>query len=119
MKVGRWVPTLVWSLAILFLTSIPSPQISAPKNSDKVVHFAVYAVLGFLAARAANVRPGRIATAVVVVVCITVFGAIDEWHQAFIPGRFPSVEDWVADSVGGLVGSLVVLSGAFREKQTV
>ena len=109
MRVVRWAPTIAWSLAILFLTSIPNPHISAPRNSDKVLHFAVYAILGVLAARAADVRRGRLATALIVILCISVFGAVDEWHQSFIPGRFPAVDDWVADTLGGIAGTSAVV----------
>jgi VanZ family protein len=34
-----------------------------------------------------------------------VMGAADEWHQQYIPGRAAEVADWVADSIGGLVGA--------------
>jgi VanZ family protein len=28
------------------------------------------------------------------------YGVTDEWHQRYVPGRFPSVDDWVADALG-------------------
>ena len=28
------------------------------------------------------------------------YAAIDEWSQRFVPGRFPDVADFVADSIG-------------------
>src|ERR1039458_572616 len=34
------------------------------------------------------------------------FGATDEWHQFFVPGRSCEFGDWVADSVGGGLGLL-------------
>ena len=117
MRFLRWAPPIIWSLAILFLTSIPNPQIAAPKNSDKVLHFAVYAVLGILTSRAAMLQRRQVATALAIIAGISVFGAIDEWHQYFIPGRFPAVEDWVADSLGGVAGTGLVMLGGFWRRQ--
>jgi len=111
-----WAPAAVWSLAILFLTSIPNPRLDVPQNSDKVVHFAVYAILGVLCARAARLRRGDMATLLTLIAGISLFGAIDEGHQYFIPGRFPAVDDWVADSIGGIAGVAIVLFGAFQRR---
>ena len=102
---NRWAPPLIWSLVILSLTSIPNLQVSAPKNSDKVVHFLVYAILGVLVARARDVMPRHYARLAAVIVGVSLFGAMDEWHQGFIPGRFPDVRDWMADTVGGIAGA--------------
>ena len=118
MRLLRWAPTIVWSLAILFLTSIPNPQVSAPKNSDKVLHFVVYAILGLLAGRAANLRREHVGAMLLTVACISAFGAIDELHQRFIPGRFPALDDWVADSLGGLVGTALAVVSTLRRPQT-
>lgn len=114
MRALRWAPPAFWALAILLLTSIPNPNIPAPKDSDKVLHFGVYAILGVLTARAAGLRRDRFALCAAIVAGVSLFGAIDEWHQYFIPGRSPAVEDWIADSVGGLAGTLVVMFGALR-----
>lgn len=114
---SRWALPLIWSILILFLTSIPNPHLPAPKGSDKWAHFLVYAVLGVLVARAAELTWRRAARLTAVVVGISIFGAIDEWHQGFIPGRFPGVGDWIADSAGGAVGATLFAIGA-RRRQT-
>ena len=36
-------------------------------------------------------------------ICL-VFAVSDEWHQHFVPGRVPSLEDVVADGVGIMLG---------------
>ena len=39
-------------------------------------------------------------------------GILDEWHQAFVPGRFPSATDVMLDSVGiGLALGVLVWIG--------
>jgi VanZ family protein len=35
------------------------------------------------------------------------FGASDEFHQAFVPGRTADVADWMADTLGAAIGALV------------
>jgi VanZ family protein len=98
------------------LTSIPNPHLPVPKGSDKWAHFLVYAMLGVLVARAVELKPRRAALMVAVVVGVSLFGAFDEWHQYFIPGRFPDVMDWLADSVGGAVGATMFAFGLGRRQ---
>ena len=44
------------------------------------------------------------------VICVgALYGATDEWHQAFVPRRAPDVGDWVADLVGVVLGYTVVV----------
>lgn len=66
---------------------------------DKVAHFGVYGLLGTALLRAPIVwrRRGRI----LLTVCLaSFFGATDEWHQYFVPGRSCEFLDWVADTLG-------------------
>ena len=37
------------------------------------------------------------------------YGALDELHQSFVPGRSMRWQDWVIDTVGAVVGIVVVL----------
>jgi len=37
-----------------------------------------------------------------------VYGATDEWHQSFVPGRTSSVEDWLSDAAGAAAGLVAV-----------
>ena len=39
------------------------------------------------------------------------YAALDEWHQAFVPGRGPAVWDVMIDSSGALGGALLALLG--------
>ena len=54
--------------------------------------------------------PGA-ARAKAVLLAIVVAGACgvsDEWHQAFVPLRSSDVLDWVADTVGSILGAGVL-----------
>lgn len=85
----------------------PGPDIA---NIDKVEH-AIYFTLGglcfFCGLRAW--RPGTsflVAAGFAIVFC-SVIGALDEFHQSFIPNRSGNDPgDWAADTLGGLFGSV-------------
>lgn len=106
----RWGPAVVWAAFILLLTSVPNPNVLDVRGGDKLVHFCLYAIFSLLALRGAWSRPARRLTWLWVLVAISVFGALDELHQLFIPGRSAEVADWLADSAGDAAG---ILLGAF------
>jgi VanZ family protein len=91
----------LWPLtiaALIFLASTRS-HVAGPavKGSDKVAHFSVYGLLGTLI-----VRSGRGQRAAIVALLLTsAYGASDEWHQSFTPGRSVEFGDWLADTLGG------------------
>ena len=111
MRIGLWLPPLLWAAFILVLTSIPGahlPRIPI-QGVDKVVHLSCYAVLARLTFPAVAASNGAVRAAVLVMVAIAVFGALDEWHQQFIPGRSMDLFDWFADSLGGSLGLMAAL----------
>ena len=104
----RWWPPVLWMGLILVMTSWPKLELRAlAASGDKVAHFSAYLVLSLLSARAAfpSRRPWR--TAVAIVATVAVLALLDELHQAWIPGRFPEVRDWIADIGGAIVGMLL------------
>ena len=97
----RWMPPLLWAATILVLTSVPVPDIGAPANSDKVVHYLVYGLLGMFVGRALLLEGRQARHLALAALAVSAFAAVDEWHQSFIPGRMADVRDWVADTIGG------------------
>lgn len=107
---ARWTPPFLWVVLILIGTSWPRIRLGPDDLPlDKIAHFASYGVLAALTLRA-TLTWHRWGTLVAVVVAIALFGAVDEWHQAFIPGRSTSLADWLADLSGAVVGTLTVRS---------
>ncbi len=93
--------TAFWPLlvaATIFFASSHS-RVAAPHitNFDKLAHFAVYGLLATLLVRRRR-GPRAIALALVIT---SLYGASDEWHQSFVPGRSSDVADWLADTLGG------------------
>lgn len=73
-------------------------------------HFIGYALLGGLALRgfAGGTWSGVAARSGWMAVAFSsAYGLSDEFHQSFVPGRSPSVSDWIVDTVGA--GAAVVL----------
>lgn len=104
MTARRWLPPTVWAALILVLTSLPSPvDVSGGiiPHLDKVVHFGLYAVQGWLVARALRTR-GWLSLSMALL-GVAAFGAFDEWHQQFFV-RAPEMLDWIADTIGAAVG---------------
>jgi VanZ family protein len=88
--------------AVFALSSMPEPP-SPPGIGDKTQHFAAYAGLGLVTLRAttgatlAGLGAGPAVTAWAIA---TAYGASDEYHQRFVPGRSPDVLDLGADALG-------------------
>lgn len=80
---------------------------------DKLTHFALYGVEAFLLDRAVRWKGRRrFAWTRVLTIAgtLTLWGALDEAHQEWIPGRRMDPDDLAADVAGAVTGS--VLAGA-------
>lgn len=99
-----WVPAALWAAAIFWVSSRQTVSIPTFRSADKVLHFGAYAVMGFLLAHGATTGglPPRWAVALG-----WAYGASDELHQAFVPGRSADPADWAADALGVLAGTFV------------
>lgn len=95
-----------WVALTLTLTSIPNPEFGPSfPGADKVAHFGFYGVAGFLFVLWRR-EAGKGAAVAVVFAAIfaALLGAVDEFHQQWIPGRSMELLDWVADFAGGTAG---------------
>lgn len=101
---------------------LPPAAVAAvvPRGGDKVVHAVVYGGFALLCLRAFHGRLGplRAPAAAGAILLAMTFGLIDEWHQAFVPGREASGLDWTADAVGILLalGGLALFAGRRRAR---
>jgi VanZ family protein len=103
-----WATLAYWG-ALFVATHIPLPPLPATGvGSDKVAHLAAFAGLGFLTALWLSLA-GRltIARTLLLLVVLSVYGAVDEWLQQFV-GRFTDFDDWVANVSGAVIGIAVV-----------
>ena len=80
----------------------------------KMAHFAEYAALGFFWFGLAVMWLDRGKKRVVMIAGIILLsGMVDEVHQMFVPGRYPSVWDVLLDTAGGLSGMYLLSSVVF------
>lgn len=106
--------TCLFMVAILLASSIPGK--SLPKvvilSPDKLLHIAEYGILGFLVFMSVKKM------SYVLLLGAIIFAGFDEFWQSFIPGRFPSIFDVIADMIGfyGVVGTLYYFS---RKRSTM
>lgn len=106
-----------WVAVILVATTVPFPSGLLETGRlplDKLVHFSLYAVLGWTVARAVRAGGGGAGAEAMAWAAGLLFGAADELHQHFIPGRDPAVGDWVADAAGFTVA---ILASSMRARR--
>lgn len=114
-KVILRLPALIiigisWYLSSGTLDFVPLPSIS-----DKIIHLVCFTGLGitwtwWFSKEDWVTKPWKYILYVTLIVAV--YGAIDEFHQYFVPGRYASVLDWVADVAGGLLGGVAGFIGA-------
>lgn len=97
-----WGPLVAW-MAVIFYASSRSDTGALGRIPDWLSHGATYFVLGALLGRAMaggfDRRLSR-AAALLAVGLGAAYGAGDEWHQSFVPGRDASVWDVAKDFAG-------------------
>jgi VanZ family protein len=108
-KYALWGPVVLY-MGIIFLVS-HQPDVSIPARfSDKQSHSIAYTLLGVLMVRALAGGFGEAVTARTALLGVfftTLYGASDEFHQLFVPGRSAELYDLLADAAGGAAGAFV------------
>ena len=111
-----WVPPLLYMALIFAVSSLKQLPLPTPEfewlTIDKLYHFIEYAILGTLLAWAfVKAKPAVVPSKFIWVLAAglsILYGASDEWHQTFVPGRCATLADWVADVLGSIAGVLAV-----------
>jgi hypothetical protein len=101
--------TVLLALGIVFGLFVLGAQPFAvglvPAPCDKAAHAGVFAVLAAAIGVASGLRGWRMA--MLAVAGAVLVGALDEWHQVYLPGREAGLDDLAADVVGALLGALM------------
>ncbi len=100
--------TLSYATLIFILSSIPQPPsyIEEP-GFDKIKHVIEYSILGFFTLGCFTDR-NRVKIIILVIIVCSLYGILDEIHQHFVPGRYSSSLDMVANSVGSILGVMTL-----------
>lgn len=76
----------------------------------KMAHFAEYMAVGFLSFGIMVLWIESLWKGIgMVILQLMVSGALDEFHQYFVPGRYASLKDVMIDTAGGMTGALAIL----------
>lgn len=109
------IPIALYSLWIIYLSSLSSPTIPdfGFTWQDKVIHAGAFFVYGmflqlFLAKTLRLKFGAKYILLFFLIGCL--FGASDEVHQYFVPGRSSEVLDWMADTTGLLLSLVMIFS---------
>jgi VanZ family protein len=116
------IPAPCIVLAIWILSSQETlPAIKGVLGWDKLQHLLAYAVLsaaaGLWFGPALWRRRGLFCLFLTAAIA-SAYGLIDELHQSFVPGRDSNVWDWMADSLGGLLGGASIWAALRNDKIT-
>ena len=108
--------TLALLASIYWMSSLPDVSGTEPDPLIQLVsnlaHAPLFAGLAFCllktlsGGRQARRSPGGVYRAVFL--GAGTYAALDEWHQSFVPGRYPSVADFLLD-LTGIIGMLLIL----------
>jgi len=111
-SLSLWLPVILWMIAIYIGSSIGGVPRVGGKAIDGMVHRAAhlieFAVLGALVLRAVSNGTRTIARRemIITLIIVALYGASDEFHQRFTPGRSSEGIAVVFDALGGLIGML-------------
>lgn len=125
MKLIRWLVTISYAGFIFYMSSRAWPQsvFRFFPNEDKVLHFGMYFLFGGLVMWTLRVTAlkGRHGLWILAACIAAIYGASDELHQSFIPGRSMDILDWFADASGAVLGAFIAAKTArrFRDAKRV
>lgn len=115
-----WLPTLLIAGTIVWLShhsTLPF-GVSLPHPLDKLAHATAFGALAFSLELELRSLPKGMPLHrrhLLIFILVSLFGASDELHQRFVPGRECDVFDWMADSTGAAlalaISCLTVLRG--------
>jgi VanZ family protein len=116
--VVAFLPAAIYAGILFALSAQPNPLPFLPPElllQDKLLHGLAYTVLGALLVPGFRGAGCSARCAILLAVALaSVYGATDEVHQSFVPGRNADVLDWVADTLGAALGAAATATLALR-----
>lgn len=120
-----WLVVAMWAMGFEFyLSSIPGDELAGPDFdlSDKLFHVIAYTAiagalrLAFDKPYARRVFTPLMRSAATVAIAVG-YGVLDEIHQLYVPFRYASGYDVIADAVGALIGTAVAHAVLYRRRR--
>jgi VanZ family protein len=102
------LPAIAYAALIFYLSSQPNPLPTlTSRYSDKLLHLVEYGAFAMVATWGLShlVRLPRAARWAALLGSL--YGLSDEFHQRFVPHRSAELGDWIADTLGAVLGALL------------
>lgn len=103
-----WLPPILWAFVIFAFSSYPTGRVSGihwqdfiVKKTAHIVEFAIFTLLLYRALKERGVDKRN--AALFAILLAVLYGALDEYHQSYTPGREPRVRDVFFDTLGALI----------------
>ena len=117
---SRWGITLIFAALIVALSISPGIDrsgdnlfvwiiVRTPNLLQKIMHVATYAILAVLWMWTLESVESRIVRTALAIIATVGMGAVLEWHQTRVPGRFGTIFDVLLNTLGALVGLAMAL----------
>ena len=107
-----YLPLVLYWIVLFTATTLPGNQLPDLHLSDKIEHFSAFFILAVMLNLALIFQRKSFIifkyAALVTIIITLSYGAVDELHQLFIPGRSADIRDWLADSTGGILGVFIL-----------
>ena len=126
LRVFLWfrLPVYIYAVIVLFLSSAKEPTMPAVEwipFFDKYMHVFMYLILGFLLVRMLKNLGYAFSYKKYIFLSIfisTLYGALMEIYQLFIPYRSCDIIDLTADFIGATIGTLVYIKFSQKAYQS-
>ena len=84
-------------------------QILGPGSDlmNSIAHFCEYTVFGVLLTNALRCHMPLRRACLIAIACASLYGVTDEIHQLFVPDRSCDPVDWIVDTCGGALGTII------------
>lgn len=99
-------PVFLWALLIFVVCTMDTSAVAKVKwfklpHTDKAVHFILFAIFAWLLKKIIS-RPGP------VLIIASVYGLLIEFYQQYFTSvRSAEAADWMADTIGALIGIML------------
>jgi VanZ family protein len=116
----RWGYATILMVVIFIFSSIPNTAMPKFGLMDMLVKKGGHALgfgllaLAYLYGLSGNFRERKLRMTLTALVLATLYAALDEYHQSFVPGRHPSIVDILIDMCGSSLALLAARSNFWK-----
>ena len=113
-----WAITISIFLLTFYLSSlsVPPPPAGPPSISATVYHISIFFLLAIFFFISVIEREWNSKKIILSVLIVTIYAALDELHQFFVPGRYMSFDDFLFNFAGITIASLIYFILIFWKK---